>query len=170
MFWLKIVNCLLSIEEYVEYHILMEDCKLSTLHIVFMYEMVTPIRNIEFIVIHILQFVCWSMSSQNYVLSLRKNLVSSREVKPSGRENNISWTRIFNPCMISLATHTIAAEICSYFCNAYPIGYQRTYMRCLVSLQRPKTQRIHIRWYSSLQRLYEHLDTDRCVAVGWVSL
>jgi hypothetical protein len=33
-------------------------------------------------------------------------------------------------------------HICCHFCNALPIGYQHMYMCCILSLQRPKTQRI----------------------------
>jgi hypothetical protein len=36
----------------------------------------------------------------------------------------------------------VLPNMCCHFCNAQPMGYQRIYMRCIISLQRPKTQRI----------------------------
>jgi hypothetical protein len=36
----------------------------------------------------------------------------------------------------------VLSDICCHICNALPTGYQRIYKRCIISLQRPKTQRI----------------------------
>jgi hypothetical protein len=77
---------------------------------------------------------------------LRKNLSSSRAIKPSSLVNSMVWNQIFNMYMMHLPTDTDVALVLYLFCNAYLLGYQRTYMRCIVPLQHQKTQRTFIRW------------------------
>jgi hypothetical protein len=118
---------------------------LSTLYIIFMYEMVIQIINHEFLVmqcIYILQFVSCGIHVHTVFPYVRKNLPYWGDLRPSKPNNCIYWNIIFNPCRISLPTHTADAWNMLLFCNACLIGYQRTYMRCIIYLQHPKTQRI----------------------------
>jgi hypothetical protein len=74
-------------------------------------------------------------------LLLRKNNTTIfKAIKPPGAyfilKSNYSICVHYGPTDISVARYSLP------LCNALPIGYQRIYMRCISSLQRPKTQRM----------------------------
>jgi hypothetical protein len=64
-------------------------------------------------------------------------------IKPPSQDNNIYFQiKLLLNHVRSVPTDTIVARLMLLLCNALSIGYQRIHMRCIISLQRPKSQRI----------------------------
>jgi hypothetical protein len=79
---------------------------------------------------------------ESYILLLRKNNTIFEEIGTLTLKNNIYFNIKLLSMYIMFQRIQVLPDICWHFCNALPIGYQRIYMRCIISLQRPKTQRI----------------------------
>ena len=98
-------------------------------------------------------FGCCEVSSKLYSLTEEKRLRCSKNVIHNkllflNRKHIYFWIN----CSIvvsCLPTHATDAWTPLLFRNDLSIDYQRICIRCIVPLQRPKTQRILIRWYKS---------------------
>jgi hypothetical protein len=91
---------------------------------------------------HILAICVWCYIYLIHYKSFAKEIIPSLTQSPSPDNNIYFQIKLLLNHVRSLPTDTIVARLMLPLCNALSIGYQHMDMCCIISLQRPKSQRI----------------------------